>query len=165
MTRRPTFQAAWAAATRIYDPKDPGGAVKRIIGGKVAANVAPEGTWTNFCAVRMSYILNQTRVRIPFTTGKTVSGANRDWYFHYVRDVITFLKGTWGNPDITAPYPPDGGGSLQGQQGLVLFEIDGWQDAVGHATLWNGRSCYDHCYFDEAGADYTSRAANFWKLA
>jgi hypothetical protein len=48
--------------------------------------------------------------------------------------------------------------------GLVLFEIDGWQDAIGHATLWNGRGCYDHCYFNEAGANYTSRAANFWRL-
>lgn len=38
MTARPSFVAAWAAATRIYDANDSIGKVKQVIGGKVKHN-------------------------------------------------------------------------------------------------------------------------------
>ena len=67
MTARPSFVAAWAAATRIYDANDSIGKVKQVIGGKVKHNfeIAPdEGGWSNSCAVRMIMFL--TIPGIPF---------------------------------------------------------------------------------------------------
>ncbi|WP_454121412.1 type VI secretion system amidase effector protein Tae4 [Kosakonia sp. Marseille-Q7440] len=162
---KPTFSAAWAAAMRIYDPADSGAKVAQVIGGKVAMNIAPRGAWVNTCAVRISYILNQTGTTIPFIANKTVSGADGRWYFHYVADVIHFLRQSWGKPDIITRYPPAGGGDLAGKKGLILFEISGWGDATGHATLWNGLQCYDHCYFNEPGVNYKTEHANFWALS
>ena len=162
--KRPLFRAAWEASQRVYDSADPGAKVAAIVGGKVAANIAPTGKWTNTCAVRISYILNQTGTLVPYGAGKTVSGADKRWYFYYVRDVIAFLRKTWGEPDLVIAYPPSGGGDLAKKQGLVLFEVAGWSDAAGHATLWDGLSCYDHCYFNEPGARYRTDRANFWAL-
>jgi hypothetical protein len=165
-TPRPPFHVLWAASQRIYDPKNPTARVAQLIGGKIASNInAPQNGWTNTCAVRMSYILNSAGVHIPFIKNQTVSGADKRWYFHYVRDVIVFLKQRWGVADLIAPYPPHGGGPLAGKKGVVLFEVSGWNDAVGHASLWNGVACYDHCYFNEPSATYVSTRANFWELA
>lgn len=161
---RPKFSEAWAASKRIYDPVDPAAKVAQVIGGHVALNIAPKGTWVNTCAVRMSYILNESGVKIPFTAHKTVSGAKHHWYYHYVRDVIAFLKKEWGKPDIISKYPPAGGGKLARKKGIILFEVSGWGDAAGHATLWNGTMCYDHCYFNEPGVRYHTTRANFWSL-
>jgi hypothetical protein len=61
-------------------------------------------------------------------------------------------------------YPPFGGGPLAGKKGLILFEVKGWNDALGHATLWDGTRCYDHCYFNEPGVNYKTERANFWSL-
>lgn len=164
---RPSFALAWQASMQIYDPVNSAAKVAQVIGGKVATNILPvgqQGKWTNTCAVRISYILNKSGVLIPHVTGKTVSGAEHYWYFHYVRDVITFLTQQWGKPDLVAAYPPSGGGDLVSKKGLVLFDVSGWGDAAGHATLWNGSQCYDHCYFNEPGATYRTTRANFWKL-
>lgn len=65
---------------------------------------------------------------------------------------------------MTARYPQSGGGALAGKQGVVLFEVSGWGSARGHATLWNGSMCYDHCYFNEPGATYRTDRAYFWRL-
>jgi hypothetical protein len=51
-----------------------------------------------------------------------------------------------------------------GKKGLILFEVSGWDDARGHATLFNGSVCYDHCYFNEPNATYRTERANFWSL-
>lgn len=80
-----------------------------------------------------------------------------------MKEVIAFLKTQWGAPEIVA-YPPTGGGALAGKKGLILFEVQGWRDASGHATLFDGNTCYDHCYFNEPGATYRTTQANFWPL-
>ena len=165
---RPSFTAAWHASRRIFDPVNSADKVAKVIGGKVAENILPlgqQGKWQNTCAVRMSYILNQSGVHIPFMAGRTVSGAHHQWYFHYVRDVIAFLKQRWGQPDIIAPYPDSGGGPLSGKRGVIMFEVSGWGDATGHATLWDGTRCYDHCYWNNPSANYRTTKANFWSLS
>jgi Type VI secretion system (T6SS), amidase effector protein 4 len=165
MARTP-FSAAWAASQRIYDPANSGARVAKIIGGYVEKNVNnpdPKQRWSNTCAVRMSYILNQAGLIIPGIPGQTVSGADKRQYFFRVRDLISFLEKQWGKAEIVK-YPPAGGGSLTDKKGLILFEISGWSDAQGHATLFNGRTCYDHCYFNEPGVSYRTDKANFWSL-
>ncbi|MBA1376455.1 type VI secretion system amidase effector protein Tae4 [Pseudomonas brassicacearum] len=163
---RPSFSSAWAASQRIYDPINPSEKVATIIGGNVALNINsshPTARWVNTCAVRMSYILNYSGSLIPHIRGKTVSGADKRWYFHLVKDLISYLEQQWGRAE-TVKYPAADGGTLAGKKGLILFEISGWDDAKGHATLFDGRMCYDHCYFNEPGVNYKTDQANFWSL-
>lgn len=163
---RPSFTAAWTASQRIYDPSNPGAKVARVIGGNVEKNINnPDAKqrWDNTCAVRMSYILGEAGLMIPSISGQTVSGADGRRYFFRVRDLIAFLKHRWGKAEVVE-YPASGGGALAGKRGVILFEVSGWSNAQGHATLFDGRSCYDHCYFNEPGATYHTNRANFWSL-
>jgi len=166
---RPSFNAAWATAQKIYTAGslDPGVKVAELIGGNVAKNINnpnPQQRWSNTCAVRMSYILNYSGLIIPAISGQTVSGADLKRYFYRVRNLIAFLRQRWGSPEVVS-HPPSGGGVLAGRKGLILFEISGWSDAQGHATLFNGSVCYDHCYFNESGVNYRTDQANFWGLS
>ena len=163
---RPSFDKAWAASRQIYDVADPASKVAKMIGGYVEKNINnsnSEQKWNNTCAVRMSYILNQSGLIIPAFRGQTVSGADKRQYFFRVNDLIRFLTSKWGKPEIVE-FPPSDGGSLAGKKGLILFEVSGWDDARGHATLFNGSVCYDHCYFNEPNATYRTVRANFWSL-
>ena len=38
------------------------------------------------------------------------------------------------------------------------YSLTRWSDASGHATLWNGNTCSDHCYFP------MSSEASIWLL-
>lgn len=161
---KPAFATAWAASQRIYDPATPAENVAQVVGGKVAAHIRDKkNPWKNTCAVRMSYILNQSGLTIPNISGKTQTGHDNQNYFYRVRDVISFLRNQWGEPEVVA-YPQSGGGSLVGKRGIILFEVHGWSDASGHATLFDGTTCYDHCYFNEPEATYRTDKANFWEL-
>lgn len=163
---RPTFSAAWAASARIYDPINPAARVAEVVGGNVAANIDNQDQsirWRNTCAVRLSYILNHSGMRLPYIPEQTVSGSDHNWYFYRVKNLIAFLEKKWGKPEVVS-YPPSGGGTLAGRKGLILFEVTGWSDAAGHATLYDGAACYDHCYFNEPGAQYRTERANFWSL-
>jgi len=161
---RPSFNSAWAASRRIYAPFNSADKVAKVVGGEVAAHINDKKhPWGNTCAVRMSYILNQSGVFIPASATKTKKGADKKNYFYRVKDVITFLKQKWGTAKVVR-YPPTGGGALAGKKGIVLFEVQGWSDAGGHATLFDGAACYDHCYFNEPGARYHTTQANFWSL-
>lgn len=164
---RPFFAAAWAASQQIYDPVNSGQRVATLVGGYVEKNInnpEPSQKWTNTCAVRMSYILNYAGFIIPKIPGQTVSGGDQRQYFFWVKNLITFLEGMWGKPDVVK-YPPSGGGTLAGKKGVILFEVSGWSDAQGHATLFDGNTCYDHCYFNEPGVNYHTDQANFWRLS
>lgn len=134
---RPSFHAAWAAANRIYDPSNSSVRVANVIGGMVKRNILhpdPKQRWENTCAVRISYVLNQTGARIPFVKKETVSGADGSWYFYRIERVLDYLKVRWGRPEVVA-HPPSHGGALAGQQGLLVFEISGWTDGQGTRHL------------------------------
>lgn len=164
---RPFFAAAWAAAQQIYDPVNPEGRVAAVVGGYVEKNIVNPvqlQRWSNTCAVRMSYILNHAGLVIPKLPGQTVSGGDQRQYFFRVKNLIDFLDKQWGRPDVVK-YPPSGGGALASKRGVILFEVSGWEDAQGHATLFDGNVCYDHCYFNEPGVRYRTEKANFWSLS
>jgi hypothetical protein len=129
---RPSFDKAWAASRQIYDVADPASKVAKMIGGYVEKNINnsnSEQKWNNTCAVRMSYILNQSGLIIPAFRGQTVSGADKRQYFFRVNDLIRFLTSKWGKPEIVE-FPPSDGGSLAGKKGLILFEVSGWTTRV-----------------------------------
>ncbi|MDH2433198.1 T6SS effector amidase Tae4 family protein [Pokkaliibacter sp. MBI-7] len=120
MSKRPPFTQAWAASRRIYDPVDPLGKVASVIGGKVAFNisqVAEPQRWKNTCAVRMSYILNETGTLVPRSGTHTVSGKNGRWYFYRVGNVIDFLQKQWGQPDLSVDDPQIGDSLMEGKKG------------------------------------------------
>jgi len=125
------------------------------IGGRVKQNIDAQ-IFTNACAIRMSYVLNRSGTLVPAITGKTVSGADHARYLFRVKDLLDFVTLRFGKPDIVV----DGNATatLMGKQGLLIFEVSVWRDASGHATLWNGRVCSDHCYFAEANR------LRFWGL-
>ncbi|WP_186301642.1 type VI secretion system amidase effector protein Tae4 [Denitromonas halophila] len=158
-TSRPTFSAMWANFSTIYGD----GKVTTVgakIGGKVAENIDigvkdPNLGFTNACALRMSYSLNYSGTSITRGTWKTVSGADKKWYIYRVRDLIQFLTETLGRPDKVVRNPKLN--DFNGEKGILVFDVN-WSDATGHATLWNGSTCSDHCYFPVAAE------ASIWYL-
>lgn len=134
--------------------------VGKFLGGKVNYNIntltKAQGRFENACAIRMSYVLNNTGVKIPYISGQTVSGKNGNWYIYKVRTLIQFLKKKFGAPDhiITNPTLL----KIDKLKGIIVFEVDQWVDASGHATIWDGTKCSDKCYFKE------SKKAYIWEL-
>lgn len=157
MSKRPSLLRSRIAFKEVYEGvnKTVSGVGEKI-GGKVDYNIngltAAQGRFENACAIRMSYVLNKTGTKIPFIKGKTVSGGGGNWYIYKVKDIIKFLHEKFGEPDITVndPMPSD----FSDYQGILVVEVSEWVDASGHATIWTGLQCTDHCYFPKANKAY-----------
>jgi hypothetical protein len=165
--QRISFQVASQASRRIYDANHSAKKVADVIGGDVASYINhrdPSKRWENTCAIRMSYIFNESGLLIPRMPSATVSGKDGRQYFFRVSALKAFLKFQWG-PPLAISYPPSNAVGLVGKQGVILFKVSGWIDASGHATLYDGSACYDRCYFNVAGTTYTTKAAYFWDLS
>jgi hypothetical protein len=115
-----------------------------LIGGKVAQN-GNNGFFRNSCAVRMSYALNRSGSKIPYIPGKTVSGANGDWYLFRVADLQNYLNNILGPPQQFSPQNWQSG--IGNQTGIVEF-LNNFSDATGHFDLYNGDTTID-------GEDYS----------
>jgi len=155
---RPSFNAAWAAFTHINLPVT---AVSDKLGGFVKQNI-DSGIFKNACAIRMSYVLNTTGYPIVKQSGlKFVSGADKRQYMYRVTDMLRYLTQQFGTADkvINAPGTKD----LSGMKGILLVEGQGWGDATGHVTLWNGSICADDCYLRRSGS-FTPGTAYLWVL-
>ncbi|PLK47312.1 hypothetical protein C0V76_17975 [Uliginosibacterium sp. TH139] len=145
---RPAFQTMWSHFSTIHGD----GSLKIVgatIGGKVQENIDlgikdPSAGFTNACAIRMSYCLNRSGTPITRGIWKAVSGGDKMQYIYRVSDLIKFMHQAFGKADLSAknPQPKD----FQGLRGILLFGVP-WRDATGHATLWNGATCSDHCHF------------------
>jgi len=123
-----------------------------------------EKSYQNTCATRMSYAFNHGGYKIK-------SGEFNDIYSHAkifasVSGIIKFLKRQFGASDIKF----DGNGNnfkskIQGKKGIIVFQINGWNDATGHVTLWDGSSCVDgHCYFTHMEPSLNTTNIIFWEL-
>lgn len=134
--------------------------VGKTIGGKVQQNIdngvkGLPGGFKNGCAIRMSYSLNYSGFPVKSGRWATVSGADKKLYIYRVEDIFAYLKANFGEPDKTVKKPkPD---DFAGLKGILVFYVH-WLDASGHATLWDGRTCSDHCYFPVASQ------ASIWLL-
>lgn len=102
------------------------------------------------------YALNYSGIPIIPGPWKTVSGEDKKLYIYQVSGLKQFLLFTFGNANevIKNPKPTD----LHNVKGILIFTVTVWLDASGHATLWDGRSCSDHCYFPIASE------ASIWSL-
>lgn len=158
--KRPAFALAWTKFKYIFGDGDVIGVGERI-GGKIKFNIDlgasdPNLGFTNACAIRMSYVFNQTGLTVPYIEGKVSSGENGSWYIFRVRDLIQFISEKMGQPDQVSELPTPS--HFKNKKGVIVFEVEGWSDATGHVTLWNGVTCSDSCYFPRA------RRALFWEL-
>lgn len=156
MSGRPKLSIATQAFKRVYDDigKDVP-SVGTLIGGKVDYNIntltPAQGRFENACAIRMSYVLNESGFKISYQRGKTVSGKNGNWYLYKVEDMKKHLRDTLGKPDMDISNPKET--DFNKKKGILVFDVS-WSDATGHATIWNGTSCSDKCYFPKASRAY-----------
>ncbi|CAO95667.1 type VI secretion system amidase effector protein Tae4 [Erwinia tasmaniensis] len=147
MVIRPAFLQAWQRFSEINIDVS---SVGKKIGGNVGANITlgeqdPAQGFTNACAIRMSYTLNYSGAKVERGVWKTVSGDDKNWYIYRVKDLLTYMHKKYGKPDKIVKNPKPG--DFQNLKGILVFAVNGWSDASGHATLWNGSVCSDHCYF------------------
>jgi len=123
--------------------------VGKKIGGHVEANIniPPEqGGFANACPIRMSYVLNNSGFPIQKSPQYAmVSGGDKKWYLYRVAEMMKYLENTFGPPDKTVKGAP-AESDFAGMQGIVVVRGQGWVDAVGHITLWNGNICSDNCH-------------------
>ena len=158
---KPDFKKIWASHQKLgayqIHPSPGGTSLWDFIGGKVRQN-GNANIFTNSCAIRMSYALNQSGCQIPYVKGKTVSGGDKNWYFYRVNDLLSYLTSEWGSPSTLNLQTWRG--DIAGQNGMVVFEVH-WADATGHFDLWNGTTTVD-------GDDYSTRpqasGVLFWPL-
>lgn len=150
MASRPNFLQAWQRFSEVNVPVP---LVGQKIGGNVGVNIKiGEGSDTegfkNACAIRMSYALNYSGAKVERGAWATVSGADKNWYIYRVKDLKPYLKHKFGAPDKTVKNPTVN--DFINMTGILVFTVDSWSDASGHATLWNGKICSDHFYFPQA---------------
>ena len=141
----------------------------------------------NACALRISYALNMSGMLIPSKVSvlpTTKLGGNRIlqggneyvidggkyYYIYSVENLITFLEYAWGKADMFK-YVPKRVSQLDelkkmNKKGIVIFYIDGFSDATGHATIWDGVKCLDgSTYYDPSlHPKQTLTAIKFWDL-
>jgi hypothetical protein len=145
---RPKFNQLQAAY-----PKGTAEDVFKLIGGKVEAN-----NFANSCAIRVSRSLNYSGYKVDYIPPNlTVSGGDGNWYIYRVKEFIKYLNAKFGKPDIVvknSPYQQ----KFKNKKGIIVFEVDEWSDASGHATLWDGVTCSDKCYFP------LSKKVMLWEL-
>lgn len=150
VVKRPRFEDLWNAYAEVgmmgYQ------AVYDLVGGNVAElRRSNPDDYTNACALRMSRAFNYGGYQVPTgtITPRTniyrVRGGDGLPYILRVTGVIDFVRHNWGTPDKT--LTPDQSATLNGLKGLIVVEVQGWGDATGHVTLWDGSSTGD-------GSDY-----------
>jgi hypothetical protein len=141
----PSFQAL----SRNYPTTQNGAAVRQEIGGGVLDSWLGENT----CVIRMCKSFNYAgkAYEIP-KSGRmhTVPGADGKYYAYKVLEFIEFLTTTYGRPNITSNESKISIDPFKGKTGIIAWHINGWSDARGHFTLWDGSTgLYEgtHDYF------------------
>ena len=83
----------------------------------------------------------------------TLTGADGHAYIYRVRELRAYLNAAIGvTPKrVTKEFNK----AFIGQRGLVLFEVEGWGSAGGHAALWDG-----HNFKEAAHDDYRMQRDN-----
>ena len=157
---RPAFAQAWARFREINIPVLEVGAK---IGGKVGRNISA-GIFQNACPIRLSYVLNYTGSPVPSAGYNVVSGADKRWYMYRVSEMMLFLQRAFGKADVTAPSPKPS--DFAGRHGIIAVKGQGWSNAVGHITLWNGSTCSDTCHLlaDPDNGPFVPDTASLWIL-
>lgn len=121
--------------------------------------------YENTCAIRMSYGLNRSGLKLGKAPSKGGSLKGADDYLYWIRvsDLKPHLMTRFSGADekLTLPAIPaalvnDSAAlstkfkervalaqawldkELAGRKGIVVFDVSGWGNASGHFTLWDG---------------------------
>jgi hypothetical protein len=164
----PTF----VALRRNY-PTDPDpDAVRLRIGGQIG--IMP--SQTNTCVMRMSQafnyagpnyeIPNNPKAPVSLYTKKGKDGKN---YALRVEEFVRYLRTRYGRPGISTHYPTVSKATgykqavsesitpFLGKTGIIAWHVQGWGDATGHFTLWDGKTG-----LYEGGEDYFKDFPRQW---
>lgn len=161
--KRPQFNSARIAFIEISIPVKE---VGKKIGGNVQKNIELSvGGFENACPIRMSYVLNVTGFPIRKSSRYSmVSGGDNRQYIFRVNDMINYLNHIFGKPDktIKSPKPED----FFGMKGIIVVTGNGWGNARGHITLWDGATCSDTCHLmnDPDNGPFIPESASIWVL-
>ncbi|WP_440967266.1 T6SS effector amidase Tae4 family protein [Massilia sp. GER05] len=160
--RRP----AWADMQRHYPSKaiSTPTLYDQMIGGRFK-KLYEQPAYTNTCAVRMSYALNRSGLKLAKHPDEGASVEGGDGYTYWIRVanlkayLIDRFKGA--DEELHLPAIPSSllddnaamskqfkervrqaeawlTSKLSGRNGIVVFDVSGWRDASGHFTLWDG---------------------------
>jgi hypothetical protein len=157
-----------------------------MIGGRFK-ELHKNAAYQNTCAVRMSYALNRSGLKLsaPPGTGGSIVGGDGYLYWIRVSDLKPFLIKRFRGADeelrlpvIPAALIGDTGAMgmqfkervrlakawldsrLTGRNGIVVFDVAGWGNASGHFTLWNGAS--RNLAYAESHDDPENNMYYFW---
>lgn len=139
----PVFTKLWDNYPNSHDTA----AVKKEIGGNVDA------AWiTNTCTIRLSRALNYAGSKVPaaFPGLNVVRGADKLFYAFRVKEMNKYMTAHFGASTHTSLGGADGRTAVAGKRGIIMFDVQGWNDATGHFDLWNGVGPRYSEYFDKA---------------
>jgi hypothetical protein len=158
----------------------------QMIGGRFNG-LYKSAAYQNTCAVRMSYGLNRSGLKLgpPPSAGGSIQGEDGFVYWIRVSDLKPYLVKQFKGADeeLRLPVIPTtllgdmgamGGlykervrpakawldSRLGSRKGIVVFEVSGWGDASGHFTLWNGST--KKLAYAEGHDDPESNLYYFW---
>jgi len=143
------------SAIRANYPTDPDSAkVIQQLGGELTQSwVGP-----NSCVMRMSkafnYAGNSHEIPRSHKGLLTVKGGDGKNYAIRVIEFINYLHRHYCPPDIVKMGSSITPASFTGRKGIIAWLIDGWTDARGHFTLWDGSTGLfegGHHYFRDFG--------------
>jgi len=160
----------FSALQANYPATEAGSDVIASIGGEAAQ------PWVgnNTCVMRMSKAFNYAgpAFKIPGSSKGflTVKGADGMNYGIRVIEFIDFLHNTYKVPDIVKKGADMTPAAFKDKTGIIAWLIDGWSDARGHFTLWDGATgLYQggHDYFADFGPGADPKgphmtAVKFW---
>ena len=143
--KRPYYEDAVTKLERVKTFDD----ISSVIGGKVKLNF-DAGYFENGCAIRMSYVLNQTGCDIPKIPEETVSGRDGKQYIYRLTALRNNLIKRFGPPDCE--WHGDGSkptGTLGSEvcsehnmHGILIHKFSGVESFTGHAELGENLSVF-----------------------
>ncbi|MCW3106928.1 MAG: hypothetical protein JWQ09_1434 [Segetibacter sp.] len=130
--------------------------------------------FANTCTMRISQALNACPGHeIPkLDSLYTIKGVDGKRYAVRVKEMKQYLTSRYGNPQIlNASKGVIDKSSIIGKKGIIAFDVEGWDDASGHFTLWDGEHLaytsghdYFNFYYDEGNGNLERvTKASFWK--
>ncbi|MDW6094867.1 type VI secretion system amidase effector protein Tae4 [Vibrio rhizosphaerae] len=150
--KRPRFSDLWSAYSEVGFMSAP--KVYELVGGRVLElYLSDSESYANACALRMSRGFNYGGFLVPSGTIietypiYRVRGADNKIYILRVKDLVKYIEFNWGKPEYD--MNPSDISSISGKKGLIITEVSGWNDAYGHATLWDGSSTGDGSRYHE----------------
>ena len=126
---------------------------------------------TNSCVMRMckafNYAGKQHAIPESHKGFLAVRGGDDMNYAIRVMDFINYLHRRYRTPDLVKTGAKMVAASFEGKNGIIAWHIDGWKDARGHFTLWDGtRGLFEgtHQYFNDFGPSAPKNGPHMTKV-